>query len=119
MAVPLAQAFADSPDPAPQALVVSLGWTLRQARHFRIAYEIERQSSDDSVASVHETLTLHQLETPAPIFSFMPFQTDGTQLFGLGGNNEEDAVGRAAFMMVVPSPREGEDLTVRVRVIFP
>lgn len=115
--VPFAQPFVENGEPAPLALVVSLGWTLRPGRHFQIASATERRVGHEFSSSHDGPMSLRQLEISSHAFSFMPSPEGQLVLLEATGKGEEDAVGRAAFMMVLPTPLGGEDLTVRISII--
>ena len=117
VSVPLGQAVADDQELAPRALVVSLGWTLRPGRRFQIASQTERRVGDEFSISRHGPMSLRQLEISSHAFSFMPSPMGQLALLGASGKGEEDAAGRAVFMMLLPTPLEGEDLTVRISII--
>ena len=115
--VPLAQPYVENREPAPPALVVSLAWNLRSGRQFQIASTEERRVGDEFTSSQHGPMSLRQLDVSSHVFSFMPSPEGKLLLLGASGKGEEDAVGGAVFMMVLPTPVEGEDLTVRISII--
>lgn len=118
VAVPAGQSFIGDSESAPQAVQVGLGWTLRQARDFKIQYKLERQSDAGSSPSDSGLMSLKRLGLMSQLFSFMPFETGGPPVVGVWGNNEEDPVGQAALLMALPKSEKDEPLTVRVSVVI-
>jgi hypothetical protein len=118
VAVPAEQSFNGDIESAPQALQVDLCWTLRQARDFKIQYKLERQSDAGSSPSDSGLMSLKRLGLISQIFSFIPFETSGPPVVGVWGNNEEDPVGRAALLMVLPKSGRDEPLTVRISAVI-
>ena len=117
VSLPLAQAVGEDQEPAPRALVVSLGWALRPGLSFQIASQTERRVGDEFTISRHGPMSLRQLEISSHAFSFMPSPTGQLALLGTSGTIDEDAAGRAVLMMLLPTPLEGEELTVRISII--
>ena len=117
VSVPLAQAVAEDQELAPRALVVSLRWALRPGRRFQLASQTERRVGDEVTISRHGPMSLRQLEISSYSFSSMPSPTGQLALLGTSGTIDEDAAGRAVLMMLLPTPLEGEELTVRISII--
>lgn len=118
VAIPAGQSFNRRVESMPQALQVWLGWTLQQGRDFQIKYKLEGQNDSDSPASDSGLVSLKQRGLMPLVFSFMPFETYGSPVVGVWGNNEEDPMGEATFMLALPKPEKGEALRVRISVVI-
>ena len=118
LVVPTGQSFVGDSAPAPQALLIGLGWTLRHAREFKVGFRHLRPADATSPASGYSLMSLRQLSVMPQVFSFMPMETSGPPVLGAWGDNEEDPVGQASLLMALPRPDKGEAVTVLISVVI-
>ena len=118
LVVPAGQSFVGDAESAPQALLIGLGWTLCQARDFKIGFRRQRPADATSPASGSSLMSLRQLGLRSQVFSFMPMETSGPPVLGAWGDNEKDPVGQASLLMALPRPEKGEVVTVLISVVI-